>query len=101
MNESFDARLATPSQLGCRHRIAVLVPAFLTRRRDHHRSSACRNLLQTGLVPRLPTAILSGGLLIIGILSCLAGLILDTVTTMRHEMKRLTYLSIPLVSRDD
>jgi glycosyltransferase involved in cell wall biosynthesis len=50
---------------------------------------------ETGLVPRLPTAVLSVGLIITGFLSCLAGLILDTVTTMRHEMKRLAYLSLP------
>ena len=50
---------------------------------------------QTGLVPRLPTAVLSVGLIITGFLSCLAGLMLDTVATMRHEMKRLTYLSFP------
>jgi glycosyltransferase involved in cell wall biosynthesis len=53
---------------------------------------------ETGLVPRLPTAVLSVGLIITGFLSCLAGLILDIVTTMRHEMKRLTYLSFPPVS---
>jgi len=51
--------------------------------------------LDTGLVPRLPTAVLSIGLVIIGSLSCLAGLILDMVATTRQEMKRLTYLSIP------
>jgi hypothetical protein len=49
--------------------------------------------VQTGLVPRLPTAILSVGLIIIGFLSFLAGLILDVVATMRSEMKRLIYLS--------
>ena len=53
---------------------------------------------QTGLVPRLPTAVLSVGLIITGFLSCLAGLILDAVATMRHEMKRLTYLSLPPLS---
>jgi glycosyltransferase involved in cell wall biosynthesis len=53
--------------------------------------------IETGLVPRIPTAILSVGLAIIGILSCFAGLILDAVTNMRYEMKRLTYLSIPHV----
>jgi glycosyltransferase involved in cell wall biosynthesis len=55
--------------------------------------------LETGLVPRFPTAILSVGLAIIGILSCFAGLILDAVTNMRYEMKRLTYLSISHVSQ--
>ncbi len=53
---------------------------------------------ETGLVPRLPTAVLAIGLIIIGFLSCLAGLILDVVATMRSEMKRLAYLSYPPVS---
>ena len=53
---------------------------------------------QTGLVPRLPTAVLAIGLIIIGFLSFLAGLILDVVATMRSEMKRLAYLSYPPVS---
>jgi len=53
---------------------------------------------ETGLVPRLPTAILAVGLIIVGFLSTLAGLILDVVATMRNEMKRLAYLSYPSVS---
>jgi glycosyltransferase involved in cell wall biosynthesis len=53
---------------------------------------------QTGLVPRLPTAVLAIGLITIGFLSFLAGLILDVVATMRSEMKRLAYLSYPPVS---
>ncbi len=56
--------------------------------------------LETGLVPRLPTAILAVGLIIVGFLSTLAGLILDVVATMRAEMKRLAYLSYPPVSAD-
>jgi glycosyltransferase involved in cell wall biosynthesis len=51
--------------------------------------------LQTGLVPRLPTAILAMGLMIVAILSVTAGVILDTVTRGRQEMKRLVYLSLP------
>lgn len=50
---------------------------------------------QTGLVPRLPTAVLAVGLIVIGVLSCLAGLILDVVARMRKEMMRLAYLSYP------
>ena len=53
---------------------------------------------ETGLVPRLPTAVLSVGLIIIGFLSFLAALILDVVATMRSEMKRLAYLSYPPLS---
>jgi glycosyltransferase involved in cell wall biosynthesis len=54
--------------------------------------------LETGLVPRLPTAVLVVGLMIAGFLSTLAGLILDVVATMRSEMKRLIYLSYPPIS---
>jgi hypothetical protein len=53
---------------------------------------------ETGLVPRLPTAVLDVGLIIIGFLRCLAGLILDVVATMRNEVKRLAYLYYPPVS---
>lgn len=49
---------------------------------------------QTGLVPRLPTAVLSASIVIIAVISYLAGLILDTVTLGRREMKRLIYLSL-------
>lgn len=50
---------------------------------------------QTGLVPRFPTAILVMGLLTISTLCIFAGLIVDTVTKGRREMKRLTYLAFP------
>lgn len=53
--------------------------------------------LETGLVPRFPTAILATGMMILAFLSLAAGLILDTVTRGRLEMKRLIYLSIPAV----
>jgi len=51
---------------------------------------------RTGLVPRLPTAVLATGLMILGSLSLVCGSILDTVTRGRIEMKRLNYLSIPI-----
>lgn len=51
--------------------------------------------LETGLVPRFPTAILSLGLVIIGTLSFLAGLFLDMTTRTRQELKRLVYLTLP------
>jgi len=50
---------------------------------------------QTGLVPRQPTAILITGLVILAFLSFFSGLILDTVTRGRREMRRLAYLSLP------
>jgi len=50
--------------------------------------------LDTGLVPRFPTAILATGMTIIAVLCFFAGLILDTVTRGRREMRRLAYLSL-------
>ena len=50
--------------------------------------------LKTGLVPRLPTAVLSTGLMVLAFLSLASGLILDTVTRGRWELKRLTYLAV-------
>jgi glycosyltransferase involved in cell wall biosynthesis len=52
---------------------------------------------RTGLVPRLPTAILSASIVLLGFLSLTCGLILDTVTRARQELKRLAYLSIPAI----
>lgn len=52
--------------------------------------------LDTGLVPRFPTAVLSTGLMVLAFLSLVCGAILDTVTRGRREMKRLHYLGIPL-----
>jgi glycosyltransferase involved in cell wall biosynthesis len=51
--------------------------------------------IETGLVPRFPTAILSTGLMILASLSLTCGFVLDTVTHGRREMKRLAYLAIP------
>jgi glycosyltransferase involved in cell wall biosynthesis len=50
--------------------------------------------LRTGLVPRLPTAVLATGLMIICFLSLVCGLILDTVTRGRREIKRMHYLAV-------
>jgi glycosyltransferase involved in cell wall biosynthesis len=47
---------------------------------------------ETGLVPRLPTAVLSMGLMVMACLSFAVGLVLDTVTRGRREMKLLAYL---------
>jgi glycosyltransferase involved in cell wall biosynthesis len=54
--------------------------------------------LETGLVPRLPTAVLSMGLMIVALLSASSGLVLDTVTRGRREIKLLAYLSQPPVN---
>jgi glycosyltransferase involved in cell wall biosynthesis len=50
---------------------------------------------RTGLVPRLPTAVLAASLVMMAFLSVTCGLILDSVMRGRKEMKRLAYLSIP------
>lgn len=50
---------------------------------------------ETGLVPRLPTAVLVSATMVIAFLSLVAGLVLDTVTRGRWEQKRLAYLSYP------
>jgi len=51
--------------------------------------------METGLVPRFPTAILATGLVILAALSSFAGLILDTVVRGRREVRRLAYLAQP------
>lgn len=62
--------------------IITAVPLFIT-------------YYETGLVPRFPTAVLATGLGLLSFLSLTCGLILDTVTRGRREMKRLRYLEIP------
>ena len=62
--------------------LVLAVPIFVT-------------FFETGLVPRLPTAVLALGLMILSFLAVAAGLILETVTRGRREMKRIAYLSHP------
>ena len=59
--------------------IVLIIPVILT-------------FLETGLVPRLPTAVLAASLMLLAFLSLVSGLILDTVSQGRREMKRLHYL---------
>ncbi len=54
--------------------------------------------LRIGLVPRLPTAVLATGFVLMAFLSFVCGLVLDTVTHGRREMRRLAYLAIPGVA---
>lgn len=61
--------------------LALAVPVILT-------------YIETGLVPRLPTAVLAAALMILSFLSLACGLILDSVTRARREAKRLAYLSV-------
>jgi hypothetical protein len=51
--------------------------------------------VETGLVPRFPTAILATGTMLLAFLSLFCGLVLDTVTLARREAKRMRYLEIP------
>lgn len=53
----------------------------------------------TGLVPRLPTAVLAVGIMLVAFLLMGCGLILDTVTHSRRELKRLAYLEISAPKR--
>jgi glycosyltransferase involved in cell wall biosynthesis len=57
--------------------------------------------IETGLVPRLPTAVLSTGLMILAFLSVAVGFVLDTVTRGRREMKLLAYLAERSLQRRD
>jgi glycosyltransferase involved in cell wall biosynthesis len=59
--------------------IGLAVPIFVT-------------YLELGIVPRIPTAILSTGLMLLAFLSIVAGLVLDTVTRGRRETKLIAYL---------
>ncbi|MCX7312035.1 MAG: glycosyltransferase family 2 protein [Hyphomicrobiales bacterium] len=60
--------------------IGIAIPVFIT-------------YWQEGTVPRLPTAVLSTGLVLLASLSIACGLILDTVTRGRRELKLLSYLA--------
>jgi glycosyltransferase involved in cell wall biosynthesis len=61
--------------------IGLAIPIFIT-------------YIEEGSVPRLPTAVLSTGLMLLAFLSIAVGLILDTVTRGRRELKLLAYLAL-------
>jgi glycosyltransferase involved in cell wall biosynthesis len=52
--------------------------------------------LETGLVPRLPTAVLCTALMLFGVVLLACGIILDAVTKSRVEQKRFAYLAVPV-----
>ncbi|RVD18675.1 MAG: glycosyltransferase [Mesorhizobium sp.] len=58
-------------------------------------ASVIIEFMETGLVPRLPTAVLATGIMVSALLSLSSGFILDTVTRGRREAKRLAYLRYP------
>jgi glycosyltransferase involved in cell wall biosynthesis len=67
--------------------IGLAIPIFIT-------------YVQEGLVPRLPTAVLSTGLMLLAFLSIACGLILDTVTRGRRELKLIAYLALRAPGED-
>jgi glycosyltransferase involved in cell wall biosynthesis len=62
--------------------ICLAIPIFVT-------------YMEEALVPRLPTAVLAMGLMILAFLSISSGLVLDTVTRGRRETKLLAFLALP------
>jgi glycosyltransferase involved in cell wall biosynthesis len=60
--------------------VVLAIPIFIT-------------FMREGIVPRFPTAILATGLMVLASLSWACGLILDTVTRGRRELKMLSYLA--------
>jgi glycosyltransferase involved in cell wall biosynthesis len=51
--------------------------------------------IETGLVPRLPTAVVATGMFIIGFMLAGSGLILDSLSRSRVEQKRILFLTVP------
>ena len=56
--------------------------------------------LATGLVPRLPTAVLSTGIMLLAFSSLICGIVLDSVSRGRREAKRLRYLQLPAANKE-
>jgi hypothetical protein len=75
------------------NRIAVLIPCI------NEEASIAK--VVNDFKHALPTAILSTGLMLLAFLSVSAGLIFDTFTHGRRELKRLQYLQISPVNQDD
>lgn len=57
--------------------------------------------LETGLVERLPTAVLASGLMVLGAISLICGLVLDSIGKARNELKRLHFLQHSVLSPSD
>jgi len=54
------------------------------------------DFVHTGLVPRLPTAILASSLILLSVLAFMIGIILDGLRKVRHENIRTAYLALPV-----
>lgn len=62
-------------------------------------TSVALEFTRTGLVPRLPTAVLASTLVLLSALAIACGFVLDSVARGRKEFKRLAYLSVPSLAR--
>jgi glycosyltransferase involved in cell wall biosynthesis len=80
------------------HALELEMPTaeIVTEFKDRPMGSASKlhTISVTGLVARLPTAVLATGMMLLAYLSFFSGLILDTVTRGRREAKRLRYLEL-------
>jgi glycosyltransferase involved in cell wall biosynthesis len=56
--------------------------------------------VETGLVPRLPTAVLCAAIMLLAVILQVCGIVLDAVTKARIEQKRFAYLAVPAASLD-
>lgn len=67
--------------------VQMAIPIFIT-------------FLETGLVPRLPTALLCTSLMLFGVILLACGIILDAITKSRIEQKRFRYLAVAAFDPD-
>lgn len=54
--------------------------------------------VESGVVPRLPTAILATGIVQLGVLNFAVGLVVDAIARSRRETKRIRYLDLQSVA---
>jgi hypothetical protein len=81
-------------------RFFTLIAAALTAIAVSLGAVVVEEFVQTGLVPRLPTALLSASIQIVAFICLTAGLVLESVCRSRREAKRLVYLGLEPVTRD-
>jgi glycosyltransferase involved in cell wall biosynthesis len=82
-------------------RFFTLIAAVLTTIALLLGSVVVREFLTTGLVLRLPSAVLAASIQIVAFICLTAGIVLDSVCRSRREARRLVYLALPPVRRDD
>ena len=81
-------------------RFFTLIAAVLTAIAVSLGAVVVEEFVETGLVPRLPTAVLSASIQIVAFICLTAGLVLESVCRTRREARRLVYLGLAPVSRD-